>query len=171
MTRASKILILTVVVGLGLWGCARGPANRTSQNERVRALEGRCARLEENYRTAAAARDQVRRQAAGLEKERARLQKDLQGKALLQRQRDALKRQLTTACNEREELRGQLSHTTNERDDLRHQLTRAITERDNLQLRHDRVRKGLQALLAQDDSIPTPPPSTTANGPAVGGGF
>jgi chromosome segregation ATPase len=171
MTRASKILILTVVVGLGLWGCARGPANRASNLERVRALEGRCAKLEQDYRTAATARDEARRQATGLEEETARLQKELKGKVALQRERDALRRQLQTATSEREELRGQLAQTTGERDDLRQQLTRAVTQRDNLQLRHDRVRKGLQALLAQDDTIPAPTPATAANGPAVGGGL
>jgi hypothetical protein len=130
MTRGSKALIVLIVASLGVWGCARGPANQQSvQAERIKALEAKCGKLEEDYRSAAAARDQARRRLATAEEER-----DL-------------------AAKERDQRTG---------------------ERDLLQSRCERLRKGLQNLIGQDDAMLHPAPavvpavSTTAE--AGGGG-
>ena len=49
-----------------------------------------------------------------------------------------------------------------ERDDLRGQVVSRISERDSLQGRCDRLRKGLQNLLTQDDApLPSPSGPTT----------
>ena len=32
MTRASKVMVVLVVLVLGLWGCAKGPANRAGRS-------------------------------------------------------------------------------------------------------------------------------------------
>jgi uncharacterized coiled-coil DUF342 family protein len=136
MTRGGKVLSVMLVVVLGLWGCARGPAGQSAQVERIRSLESKCSKLEDDYRAVAGARDQARKQVAALEAERARLQKDLADKQAV----------------------------IKERDGLRQQVAARITERDVLQLRCDRMKKGLQSLLGQDDAmLPVPAAPTSAS--------
>lgn len=140
MTRGGKVLSVMLLALLGLWGCARGPAGHSSaQAERIRSLETKCSKLEDDYRSVAGARDQARKQLAALEAERTRLQRDLADKQLVLKERDSLRQEVASRTN----------------------------ERDNLQLRCDRIKKGLQNLLGQDDAmIPLPPP-TSANGKTV----
>jgi hypothetical protein len=137
MTRFSKATIVMVVAASGLWGCAQGPAGSAAQAERLRALEAKCAKYEEDYRAVASARDSAKKAAANLEQEKSRIQKQL-----------ALKQDVEK-----------------ERDELRRQVEARITERDVLQARCDRLKKGIQNLLGQDESGTTgasgPPLSTT----------
>jgi outer membrane murein-binding lipoprotein Lpp len=123
MTRGSKAMIVVLVASLGLWGCAQSPS---AQAERVRALEAKAAKLEEDYKAVAAARDQARKQAAALEAEKGTL---AVAKAALGK----------------------------ERDELRHQVEARTSERDLAQTRCDRMKKGLQNLLGQDEALLTPP--------------
>jgi hypothetical protein len=93
MTRGSKALIVLIVAALGVWGCAKGPANQqSSQAERIKALEAKCGKLEEDYRSAAAARDHARRRLAAAEGER-----DLAAK-----ERDDLHKQFEQRTGERD---------------------------------------------------------------------
>jgi chromosome segregation ATPase len=140
MTRSGKMLSVMLVVFLGIWGCARAPVGASAQAERLHNLETKCSKLEDDYRAVAAARDQARKQVAALESERTRLQKDLAEKqAILQ-----------------------------ERDELKQQIAARISERDNLQQRCDRIKKGLQSILGQDDAmLPTQPASTSTSSAAV----
>jgi hypothetical protein len=137
MTRASKALIVVIVASLGLWGCTKGPTNLpTAQVERLHALEGKCAKLEDDYRAVASARDQSRKRVTALEEERAQLLKEVAVKAALLK----------------------------EREELRNQIEARIGERNALQDRCDRLKKGLQNLLGQDDAMapaPTPPVTST----------
>lgn len=136
MTRGGKILSVMLVVLLGLWGCARGPVNQSAQAERIHTLETKCSKLEDDYRSVAAARDQARKQTAALESERERLLKELADKEVVLK----------------------------ERDNLRDQMTARTSERDTLQLRCDRMKKGLQTLLGQDDALlPSPSAPTSAS--------
>ncbi|SRR5579871_5256451 len=131
MTRGGKVLSVMLVVVLGLWGCARGPVGQSAQADRVRSLETKCSKLEDDYRSVAGARDLARKQVAALESERARLQKELADKQALLKERDSLRQQVSTRTS----------------------------ERDTLQQRCDRMKKGLQNLLGQDDAML---PSTNA---------
>ncbi len=137
MTRGGKMLSVVLVALLGLWGCAQGPASHSvAQAERIHTLEVKCSKLEDDYRSVAGARDQARKQVAALESERTRLQKELAEKVAILKERDALRRQVATRTN----------------------------ERDNLQLRCDRLKKGLQSLLGQDDAmLPLPPPTSASS--------
>jgi DNA repair exonuclease SbcCD ATPase subunit len=141
MTRFSKSLIVMVVTACGLWGCARGPAGSAAQAERLRALEAKCAKYEEDYRAVADARDQAKRAVTGLQQERSRLQKEL-----------TLKQE-----------------TEKERDDLRKQLEARAGERDQLQARCDRLKKGIQNLIGQDEGAApgASGPSLTNTAPAA----
>jgi hypothetical protein len=128
-----------LVAALGVWGCAKGPASHyASQAERIRALEGKCTKLEEDYRAVASARDQARRKAAALEEDAARLQKELALHQAVVKERDGLKKAVDARTN----------------------------ERDVLQLRCERLKKGLQNLLGQDDAMGSPPGAPVTVGTA-----
>lgn len=135
-----KFLLVAIVLGtLCVWGCNQG--SNPGQAERIRALEAKVSKLEDDYRAAATVRDQARKKVVGLEEERAKLQKDLE------EQQEAAK----LVVKERDELRQIVETRTNERDVL---LSRC-----------ERLKKGLQNLLGQDDGI-TPTATTPTSTPA-----
>jgi hypothetical protein len=150
MTRFSKATIVMLVSACGLWGCAQGPAGSAAQAERLRALEAKCAKYEEDYRAVASARDQAKKIVVGLEQEKNRFQKEL-----------ALKHDVEKA-----------------RDDLRKQVDVRTNERDVLQARCDRLKKGIQNLLGQEEGptaggpgLPaTPAAANVSDSQASGGG-
>jgi chromosome segregation ATPase len=109
MTRANKALVVMVIGVLGLWGCAQGPAGGTSASlERIKALEGKCTKLEDDYRAVASARDQLRKRLATAEEERARVQQELNVRQGVIKERDELKAQLAAAQNQFETFRKNL---------------------------------------------------------------
>jgi predicted nuclease with TOPRIM domain len=145
LTRTEKLWVVLLVGALGTWGCARGTADQySSQAERLRQLEAKCAKLEEDCKTVAAACEQAKRRVAALEEDNARLNKEL---VRDRKERDALKEDLAAR--------------TKERDALKQEVDSRTSERDTLQGRCERLKKGLQSLLSQDD-----PPATPA-GPHV----
>ena len=85
-TRASSILLVSMVA---LWGCAQGPT-ATAQAERIKSLEAKTTRLESDFRAAAAARDQLRKQLIEAE--------------AVAKERDELKAQLKLRITERDQV-------------------------------------------------------------------
>jgi chromosome segregation ATPase len=143
MARSFKALAVLLVAVVGLWGCSQGTSSSSPANaERVRTLESKCAKLEEDYRGAVATRDQLRKEVGGLLEERAKLE---QAKARLEVTRGKLEKDLEAA-----------HAVAVERDQLRKDIESRTTERDTLQLRCDRLKKGLQNLLGQDDAMSQP---------------
>jgi chromosome segregation ATPase len=174
LTGIARIVAVLAVVSLGVWGCARKPAGKESAAERVRALEGRCVKLEQDYRTVQQARDKARKELAALEAEVGRHQEEQGSRAALAKERDDLRNLLKRTQSEREGLRQSLAQRTSERDELQQQVSVRSSERDALQNRCERLRKGLQTLMIQDDTpsgaAPELPPSTTpTNVPTLGG--
>jgi septal ring factor EnvC (AmiA/AmiB activator) len=102
MARANKALVVLVVAVLGLWGCAQRPA--PVGLERLKSLEAKIAKLEDDYKAAAAARDQARKKLADTEEQRTKLQQDIDQQA---KERDDLKQQVTARTTERDTLQGQ----------------------------------------------------------------
>ncbi len=96
MTRAHKALAILVVSTLGLWGCAKGPTNG-SPLERIKALEFKMNKLEEDLGIAEAARDQLRQKLASMEERLTQIQK----------QRDDLQQQLAARTVERDTVQTQ----------------------------------------------------------------
>jgi len=106
MTRANKALVVMVIGVLGLWGCAQGPANSSSASlERIKALESKCTKLEDDYRSVASARDQLRKRLATADEERARVQQELNVRQGVMKERDDLKVQLAAAQGQFEQFR------------------------------------------------------------------
>jgi chromosome segregation ATPase len=148
MKRAGKLVAILAVAALGLWGCANGPANPGDQADGIHKLEKKCATLEKDYRALTAARDEAAKKAAALEEEGKELKKQL----------DAQKAQLRKEQEAQQLL-------VKERDELRQQTEARTNERDALQVRCDRLKKGLQNLLGQDDAyLASPPPGAPVLG-------
>jgi septal ring factor EnvC (AmiA/AmiB activator) len=97
MSRAKKALVLMVVCTMGLWGCAKGPTPGAGSPERIRSLEAKVAKLEEDFRMVASARDRLRTDLAATEEQR----------ALLEKERDDLRQQLAARTAERDTLQVQ----------------------------------------------------------------
>lgn len=95
MKQHQKALIVLIVAVLGIWGCAQGPS---ASAEKLKAIESRVARLEDDLKAATAARDQYRKKLAETETLAGQLQGDL------------------------DETRTQLKARTGERDDLTQQF-------------------------------------------------
>ncbi|HMF12207.1 MAG TPA: hypothetical protein VKE94_07870 [Gemmataceae bacterium] len=109
MTRANKALVAMVLGVLGLWGCAQGPAGGSAATlERIKALESKCTKLEDDYRAVASARDQLRKRLASAEDERARVQQELNVQQGVVKERDELKHQLTATQGQFDQFRKNL---------------------------------------------------------------
>jgi septal ring factor EnvC (AmiA/AmiB activator) len=124
MSRAQKALSVLVVACLGLWGCAQGAANGHASAERIRALETKIAKLEDDFRAVVAVREQLRKQLTATEQERTQLGQQVEN----------------------------LQAVVKERDDLRQQLATRTNERDSLQSQFDQFRKGIKSLLGQTEA-------------------
>jgi chromosome segregation ATPase len=126
------MLVVLVVASMGLWGCAQGPANNgAAQAERIRALEVKSAKLEDDFRAAVAVREQLRKKLTQAEEQRAQLGQQVE----------------------------QLQNAVRERDELRQQLSARTGERDNLQTQFEQLRKGIRSLLGQADGATTSGPA------------
>lgn len=144
MNRAGKSLMVMLVAAVGLWGCSQANSGQAAaQADRIKALETKCGKLEDDYKSAAAARDQARKRVSALEEEHTQMEEQ---QALMQKDIEA----------------GKL--VAKERDDLHQQMEARTGERDMLQTRCDKLKKGLQSLLGQDDALSSPTHPTT---PAV----
>jgi septal ring factor EnvC (AmiA/AmiB activator) len=138
MSRAQTALSVLVIACFGLWGCAQGAANGQASAERIRALEAKIAKLEDDFRGVVAVREQLRKQLTAVEEERAHLGKQVE----------------------------ELQTVVKERDELRQQLANRTTERDSLQSQFDQFRKGIKTLLGQvetpgNSNTPTPVAAAT----------
>jgi chromosome segregation ATPase len=105
MSSANKALLIVMVVAtLGLWGCAQNPGG-SANGARIRDLESRNAKLEEDYRAAIATRDQYRKRLTSAEEQRTELTQQLE---VVVRERDELNQQINVRMGERDALHGQL---------------------------------------------------------------
>jgi len=124
MTRAKLALIVLTLSLVGAWGCSSSQTPGPSSADRLKALEVKNAKLEDDFRAVAAARDQMRRKLAAAEEQQQQLQKHID----------------------------EMQTVTRERDELRTLLTQRTVERDNLVNQYDQFRKGLRELLGQADA-------------------
>lgn len=132
MSDYTKAFAVVILSALGIWGCAQGPAGGASV-EKLKQLELKVARLEDDFRAATAARDQFRKKLA---------------------ESEALVAELRT---EVETLRPVLA----ERDELRNQLKLRTAERDQVTQQFEGFRKSLKELLGQMDAATKGQPNVT----------
>lgn len=155
-----KLLLVVVVVSVGLWGCARKPAARSAP-ERIRQLESRCTRVEQEYRNVSSARDRLRKELELVKAENARLQKEVTDNTDAVRERDEMQQKVNAAMTQQDLLKTQLAKANRERDNMQNQVSLRQTERDNLQGRIEKLRKSLKSVL-DEDAVQDPTFSTLA---------
>ena len=126
-----------VVLVAGVWGCAQGPSGSASV-EKIKALEAKVARQDDDLRAAGAARDQYRKKLNDSEQANTQLKQEIEA--------------LQLVVKERDELRGQLQTTTKERDETRQQLKTRTTELVSLTTQFETFRKTLKDLIGQTEA-------------------
>ena len=103
MTRSEKVIGFLLVLAAGVWGCAKAP--ETAGAGKNTSLEAKAQRLEEDYRAAAAARDQFRQKLQATEEKLAAA--ETRAKQLAT-ERDTLKTDLQTMTGHYESFRTNL---------------------------------------------------------------
>jgi seryl-tRNA synthetase len=93
MARSRKILGFLLVTLFGAYGCAKGPPDRT---EKSTTPEAKVQRLEDDYRSVLAAREQLRHKLNAAEERQAQLQKQFD------QEREALKAEVKSRTAERD---------------------------------------------------------------------
>jgi chromosome segregation ATPase len=88
MSRASKAFVVLMMGIMGVWGCAQGPASGPTA-ERIRSLESKCAKMEDDYKAATEARDLAKKKLSALELEKKRLLDDLNEQIRMAKERTA----------------------------------------------------------------------------------
>jgi outer membrane murein-binding lipoprotein Lpp len=120
--KALMVMMLTTL--LGLWGCSQNGAPN-SGSARLRELEAKTARLEDDCKTALAARDQARKKVNLLEEQRAQLVLQVE--------------HLERVVKERDELKQVLANRTAERDGLQSNLLQFSRDLQNLAAKIDQA--------------------------------
>jgi len=110
---STTLLILLALSSLGLWGCTNQKTGAT--NTKVRELEARYTKLEDDYRVVVVASDTSRKKISQLERERGELNQQIADLKILAQERDNL-------IAERDDLRAAVKNRTGERDNLQGQL-------------------------------------------------
>ena len=129
MTRYHKALSVFLVTLFGLWGCARGPdSSTTAVNDRVKSLEAKTAKLEEDLRSTYVAKEQLRKDLTAAEEAQANMQREID----------------------------RLKLVSKERDELKVRLGARTLERDTLQAQYEGFRKNIKELLGQADAAANP---------------
>jgi hypothetical protein len=151
MNRTNKTIFFLLVVGMGVYGCAKAPTGN-ARSDSNSSPEAKAQRWEEDFRAAAAARDQYRQKLLATEEKLTQLQKQFD-------------HERTIAANERETLKAELKNRTNERD---FQQTQYEGFRKNLKELLTQAEVSLNPNIPTIPSIPTIPATpTTSPHPAL----
>ena len=131
MSRASPLFLAIILFGTaGLYGCTNQKNSATSA--KIRDMETRFAKLEEDYKAVTATAEANRKKLAQVEVQKAELTKELE--------------ELRPVVQERDDLR-------KERDEVRKQLVTRTNERDTVQTQLTQFRQDLQSLISRIDSV------------------
>ncbi len=163
----ARFSIFLLVVLAGVWGCAGRTDPNAGARERIRVLESRCQKLEQDYRGVASTRDKIEKQLAELKAENARFKAAIEQQNTLVKERDELAEQLKTALAQLESSKSEALRLAAERDELKSLNQLRLAERDQLNQRVERLRKGLEELLSTAAS-PTAV-GLSSNGPSLPG--
>jgi septal ring factor EnvC (AmiA/AmiB activator) len=142
MTRIHKILLVTALTVVGVWGCAKAPT--AANGDRTKQLEARVAKLETELKEVISGRDLLRNRLAETEAN------------------------LAAAENRAKQFAAKAAGAERDRDDLLAKLKAKSVERDQLQAQFDSFRKNLKDLLGQADTAANGTTGVTT-GPIVAG--
>jgi chromosome segregation ATPase len=105
MSRSRQALAVVIVALFGLWGCSRAPSNDNPNTaDKLRAVEQKLARLEDDFRAASSARDQLSKKLLAAEEARTALTKQVDRLHSDVKSRDEL---LNTRTAERDQVTSQ----------------------------------------------------------------
>jgi TolA-binding protein len=101
MTRYHKALGVFLVTLFGIWGCARGPATSgaNATSDRIKALEAKTAKLEEDLKNSIALKDQLRKKLSDTEDAQNQQQHEIDRLTALVKERDTM---IQTRTSERD---------------------------------------------------------------------
>ena len=122
MSRSRHAVGVLIVSVFGLWGCSRAPSadgGSAATAEKLKAVETKLARLEDDFRAAASARDQLSKKLIAAEEARVALQVQLDRTAREARAKEELVQARTA---ERDQAAGQYKAL---KDELKELLTKA----------------------------------------------
>ena len=123
MSRSHQALGVVIVALFGLWGCSRAPsADNSVSAEKFKAVESKLTRLEDDFRAAASARDQLSKKLLAAEHDRTALLKQVE---VLTREGKAKDELVQTRTAERDQVTGQYRSL---KDGLRELLAKAEGE-------------------------------------------
>ncbi len=74
MSRSRQAIAVFLIALFGLWGCAKAPTDTGISAEKLKAVETKLAKLEDDFRAAASARDQFRKKLTQAEETQVTLQ-------------------------------------------------------------------------------------------------
>jgi chromosome segregation ATPase len=103
MIRINKTFLFLMLAALGVWGCSKSSGDVREAN-RLRALEVKVNKLEDDLQTAEAARDLLHQKVENLEKERAQVARQVQ---ILMKERTDLRQQVQNRTAERDAVQSQ----------------------------------------------------------------
>jgi chromosome segregation ATPase len=143
----TAFLVVMLFSTLGLWGIAQ--QKNGAYALRLRDLENRHAKIEEDQRLFAQQTEKNQRRIATLEAEKAELTQAVEDLKVVVVERDQLKNQLTVRTTERDAAASQLATRTKEANDLRGQLAARTQERDSKSQELRQFSQELQAILGR----------------------
>ena len=152
----TAFLVVMLFSTLGLWGLAQ--QKNGSYAARLRELEGRYVKIDEDHRTLASLSDRHQRRINQLEKERGELTEQVEDLRKIAQECDALKAQVADLSKSRDTLKVQLSSTARERDELRGNLSSRTRERDAMSEQMQAYTRELQGLLGRMETALANPP-------------
>jgi outer membrane murein-binding lipoprotein Lpp len=128
MTCAKKALTVVVVTTLfGLWGCTQSAAPNSASN-RLRELEARNARLEDDYKSVALARDQARQKANLLEEQRAQLAQQVEYLQGVAKECDEMRKETAKRTAQRDAMQTKLNECRTTLLNIAQQMEQSMQE-------------------------------------------
>src|SRR5438105_2112006 len=117
MKNASTVfLVVMMFSSLGLWGCTH--QKNGAYSAKIRELENRYLKLEEDYKAVTLAGDRLRKKVGQLETQRTELTEQVDELKGIAKERDELRAHLTSRTTERDNLHGQMNQFRKELTDL-----------------------------------------------------
>ena len=102
MNRSYAVIVAAFVTVVATWGCSQETANRAALVERVRALEAKSAKVEDDLRSVIVARDQAREKLVKAEETIQKLKQVSAERDQIASQFEAFRRQLKTLVQDAE---------------------------------------------------------------------
>ena len=127
MKNASTVfLVVMMFCSLGLWGCTH--QKNGAYGAKIRELENRYLKLEEDYKVVVQASDTLRKKVGQLETQRTELNNQVDELKNIARERDQLRIQLASRTTERDNLHGQISQFRRDVQVLLGRMDTALTQ-------------------------------------------